>query len=121
MLLVVFIVVLGVWDIAVYTNDVRDDTISELIRDLSHDWWILPFTFMGVAGHFFWNHPDNEETQAKKILAAVAVVAVRDIVNLIHPLPTFQFANLVLGLLGFVGGAAWWPQLMPSKQEEEEV
>ena len=56
-LLSVFAGILLVWDIAVAHNEGKGDTISELLRDLSHRFWILPFMLMGVMGHLFWNKP----------------------------------------------------------------
>ncbi len=119
-LLVVFSLILLVWDINVAYNDVKDDTISELLRDLSYDRWVLPFALMGVMGHLIWNRPGEDKPfHFKKLLAVTALVLLRDLINLTYPLPTFQFANLILGLLGFVGGAVWWPQLIPAEKQEE--
>jgi hypothetical protein len=120
-LLVVFSTILLVWDIGVAYNDVRDDTISELLRDVSHNWWSLPFILMGVMGHLFWNRPGTERHMKLGLLAGTtAAVVLRDLINLAYPLPTFPFANLCMALLGFVLGALWWPQLIPEDKQEED-
>jgi len=119
-MLVMFTVILLVWDIDVAHNDVKDDTISELLRDLSHDWLTLPFVLMGIMGHLFWNRPgEDRNLQFTKLTSVTALVVLRDLINLAHSLPTFQFANLVAALAGFICGALWWPQLVPTKEEEE--
>jgi cytochrome bd-type quinol oxidase subunit 2 len=97
-LLAVFTVVLLVWDIDVAHNDVKNDTISELLRDISHNFWTLPFVLMGIMGHLFW----NRQGKVRKLRFVVVT------------LPTWHYANLIVGTLGFLGGALWWPQLGPS-------
>ena len=119
-MLVVFSLILLGWDIDVANNDVRDDTISELLRDLSHRYWLLPFTLMGVMGHLFWNKPGTERAmQFNKLLCACAVVGARDLVNLVFPLPTLPAANAGVAVLGFILGARWWPQLMPGVKQTD--
>jgi hypothetical protein len=118
-LLAVFTVILLVWDIDVANNDVRDDTVSELLRDISYNWWTLPFVLMGIMGHLFWNRPGpNRGLQFWKLAIATALVAVRDLVNLAHPLSSSIYANLIVGVVGFFCGALWWPQLAPAEARE---
>ena len=114
--------VLLIWDIWVANNEVANDTISEILRDLSHRFYSLPFILMIVMGHLFWNQPiearASKEVRIKTfwIYAAgpSAVVILRDVVNLFVQLPTFAYANLVLAAAGFLVGAKFWPQAMPS-------
>lgn len=109
------------WDIYVANNDLHNDTISEIVRDLSHRFYSLPFILMICMGHFFWNQPqsvrlpDAERLKIfwTRVAAPAAVMIVRDLVNLVWTLPTFDYANLVLGVAGFFVGALFWPQAMP--------
>jgi len=115
-LLGVFSTILLVWDVKVANNDVKEDTISELLRDVSHDFWVLPFALMGVMGHLFWNRPGTKrEIKFNYLVGAVVVVLARDMLGLVVQLPTFTSAPVVVGVLGFMLGAAWWPQLLPNE------
>jgi len=49
-----------VWDVYVANNDLHNDTISEIVRDLSHRFYSLPFILMVVMGHLFWNQPPEK-------------------------------------------------------------
>lgn len=120
-LLVISAVGLLLWDIDVATNDVKDDTISELLRDISHRFWILPFMLMGVMGHLFWNRSGRKKTFKPGLLIGASVlVGSRDLLNWAVELPTWPYANLVLGVLGFLAGALWWPQLVPEDKQPEQ-
>jgi hypothetical protein len=119
-------VLLGVYDVVVAYNDVQGDTISELVRDLSHSWYLLPYLFGVVTGHFFWNRPAEElpprEQRLVTLFAVVggsfSVLLLRDLANAVFPLPAFSYANLVLVTGGFFVGAKFWPQHLPTKEEQ---
>jgi hypothetical protein len=110
-----------VWDVYVANNDLHNDTISELVRDLSHRFYSLPFILMIVMGHLFWNQPLSKRLPVEKrlktfwtkVVAPAGVVVARDLLNLVVALPTFDYANLLMGLIGFFVGALCWPQAMP--------
>jgi hypothetical protein len=113
--------VLLVWDVYVANNDIHNDTISELVRDLSHRYYSLPFIVMIVMGHFFWNQPqekrlpDAERLKMfwSRVAGPSAALIARDVLNLLAPLPTFPYANLALAVVGFFVGAFFWPQALP--------
>jgi hypothetical protein len=121
--------ILLVWDVIVAYNDVQGDTISELVRDLSHAWYVLPYVFGIVTGHFFWNRPASEmlpKAQHLNVFFAVvvgssALVLLRDLVNIAHPMPAFAYANLTLVTVGFFVGAKFWPQAIPEKKEPQDA
>jgi len=116
--LVVAAGLLLVWDIYVANNDVKGDTISELVRDLSHDYWSLPFILMGIMGHLFWNRQaETKVIHRKPLFITTGLVIARDLLNLVVPLPTFAYANLLMAALGFIGGVLWWPQLVPKDKQ----
>jgi len=113
------------WDVFVAYNDVAGDTISEIVRDLSHAWWSLPFVFGVITGHFFWNRPKDEmlprdehiKVFFTRVVGLSSLVIGRDLLNLAHPLPAFPYANLVFVIAGFFVGARWWPQHLPEVEE----
>ena len=109
------------WDVFVAVNDVSGDTISELTRDLSHDYWILPFALMGVMGHFFLNVKIERPRNVRAMVIACVLVGGRDLVNYLHPLPTLFYANFVVGAVGFVAGAWWWPQIYTAPASLEKT
>lgn len=122
-LLVVAATVLLFWDVYVATNDVKDDTISEFLRDLSYDFWILPYLLMGVMGHLFWNRDEgSSRTFRPQVLVGSSVlVGLRDVVNAFVALPTHPYAPLVTGLIGFTVGAMFWPQARKAVDSTEDT
>jgi len=118
--------ILLIWDIEVAYNATEGDTISEIVRDLSHRFYSLPFTLMVVMGHLFWNQAEGDrlplEVRRKvfwmRVAVPVAILLGSDVLNHFVELPTFNYANLVLAAIGFFVGAAWWPQALPPKEEE---
>lgn len=109
-----------IWDIYVANNDVKNDTISEVVRDVSHEFWVIPFALMAVMGHLFWNTATSAERRArlrfKTLMALVGAVGLRDLVNLQVDLPTFFATPLVVGIVGFLLGAWLWPQHYGGKE-----
>lgn len=113
--------VLLAWDIYVANNDLHNDTISEIVRDLSHRFYSLPFIVMICMGHFFWNQPrekrlpDQERLRVfwTRVAPLSALVIVRDLVNLWVHLPSAPYANLAMAVAGFTVGAMYWPQALP--------
>ena len=96
------------WDIYVATNDVQDDTISELTRDLSHYLYVVPWALGGIMGHFFWNKRDKEEGRPVRFKAWLATCG---IVFVASPLiPNLHYMNTVFFVVGFPVGAWLWPQ-----------
>ena len=121
-LLILCSLILLAWDVKVATNEVKDDTISELLRDVSWDVWLLPFMLMGVMGHLFWNRPGvHKETKHALLIGSCLVIGLRDIVWHVASLPPLPYANLACGAVGFVLGARWWPQLRPPGQRKDPV
>ena len=126
-LLASFALILLFWDVAVAFNDVRDDTISELLRDLSHRWYTLPYIMGVIMGHLFWNRAASEMYEQKAHLlrffiavgGTTVIFLARDIVGLFFVLPSWPQANLVLVVTGFLVGAVWWPQKLPEKEQIE--
>jgi uncharacterized membrane protein len=122
-------VLLGIYDIVVAYNDVKGDTISELVRDISHSWYILPYAFGVITGHFFWNKAADEMLPKKQhllvffgvVCGSCALVLVRDLVNVFWTMRAFEYANLTLVVVGFFVGAKFWPQHMPKKEEQPDV
>lgn len=116
-----------VWDVKVAFNDVPGDTISELIRDLGHAWYSLPYIMGVVMGHLFWNRAPAEMREPKEHLrvfflyvgGSSALMLTRDVVNHFVGLPAFTYANLILVVIGFAVGATWWPQALPEEGETE--
>lgn len=112
-----------IWDVKVAYNHQSDDTISEVLRDLSHAFYSFPFAFMAVMGHFFWNIPESEMLSTQKhrsrfwnfVALPFAVILARDIVNLKFALPEWDYANLFFAAIGFFVGAKFWPQAIPEK------
>jgi len=127
-LLAAFTLILVMWDVKVAYNDVKGDTISELLRDVSHAWYILPYLMGVVMGHLFWNRAADNMNEPKKHLliffgvigGSSALVLLRDAVNFFVNLPGLNHANLVLVVVGFFMGAAFWPQTFPTKKEETD-
>jgi hypothetical protein len=104
---------LGIWDVLVARNALENDTISEIVRDISHDFYVLPFALMAVMGHFFVNRKTAEEIKPERfwwLVGACLLVLARDCLNQVVPLPTFHYANISLGAVGFALGVLWWPQ-----------
>ena len=104
---------LGALDIYAASKDFADDTISELLRDVSHDFYLLPFALCAVMGHFFVNVRREEDRRPERfwwLVTACGFVLLRDLVNFATPLPTFHYANSVAGAIGFLLGVLWWPQ-----------
>lgn len=124
-LLVTFASILLVWDIYVAHNTIADDTISELLRDVSYHWWSLPFILGIVMGHLFWNQPEGDRKsvgdRAKdfwwRVFPLGALMLTRDLVNLVWALPTFAYVNLIAFVGGFLVGARWWPQAEATKEQ----
>jgi len=118
-------VLLGIYDVAVAYNDVPGDTISELVRDLSHSWYVLPYAFGIITGHFFWNRavdqmlprPTHLAVFITVVLGSCGIVLIRDIINVFWALTHYDYANLVLVTCGFFVGAKFWPQHLPLKEE----
>jgi len=116
------------WDIKVAYNDVKGDTISELVRDLGHSWYVLPYVFGVITGHFFWNRAAEDMLPKKQHLlvffgvigGSSVLVLVRDLVNLAIPLVRYDYANLTLVVAGFFVGAKFWPQHLPKKEEQPD-
>ena len=114
-LLAVATVVLLVWDVIVANNSAPDDTISELLRDLSHSWYSLPGILGIIMGHLFWNRPQpSYEERLRRfrfvVLPLGGIMIGRDLLNLAVPLPEVPHANLATFGIGFVIGAVWWSQ-----------
>ena len=112
-----------VWDVYVANNDLHNDTISELVRDLSHRFYSLPFILMVVMGHLFWNQPqekrlpDAERMRVfwTKVVGPAGTLIGLDLLNLAVALPHPPYANLMLAVVGFFVGAFFWPQAMPKE------
>ncbi|MDX1643437.1 MAG: hypothetical protein R3244_03660 [Thermoanaerobaculia bacterium] len=125
--LAVFISIGLVWDVYVAYNEVQGDTISELVRDLSHSWYFVPWIFGVCCGHFFWNRPAEElktKQERRKVFFQQLVpisllVLARDLLNLKVDLPTFGYANLGLFVGGFAAGAKLWPQALPEQEVQD--
>lgn len=128
-LLAVSASVLLVWDVYVGTNELSDDTISELLRDLSHDFYSLPFILMICMGHFFWNRPPtnmpSKEVRVRMfwfgVVGSSIAVILRDVVNAFVTLPVIDHANLVVGVVGFFVGAVLWPQASATSRNDAEA
>lgn len=113
---------LVVWDALVANNEVKNDTISEIVRDVSWDVWLLPFVVMGVCGHLFWNRAGSTKPFRPRLLVgACAIVGARDVLWWAAGWPPIPNANLVVGLVGLILGALWWPQLRPEGQRGEQA
>lgn len=55
LILIVMTALLVVWDILAASNKTPGDTITEVIRDVSHRWPILPFAAGLLCGHLFFS------------------------------------------------------------------
>lgn len=97
------------WDIYVASNDVKGDTISEIIMVLGYNWRILPLSFGVLMGHFFWNVEKRRYGKIKAIalgvIGAFVVLADIYIIYPIHP--------LIVMLLGIPLGRFLWPLNAP--------
>lgn len=110
---------LGVWDVFVATNDVKGDTISELLRDISGQFVLLPFMLMGVMGHLFLNKAEDSSRKFRPQLLIFSCIFVgsRDLVWLVMGYPPIENLNLLAGAVGFALGGLWWPQVSPTAQQ----
>jgi len=96
-----------VWDIYVATNEVPDDTISEIIRDWSHRLYVIPYGLGGIMGHWFVNKERDEGRPSRFktwLLTLPLVLALSPI------LPPLQYMNTAFLGIGFCAGALLWPQ-----------
>jgi hypothetical protein len=48
--------ILTVVEIVAILNHTPGDTISEIVREKSHTWPIIPFLLGAVMAHFFWTN-----------------------------------------------------------------
>ena len=51
---IITIILLLIYDIYVMATPEVGDTISEFIREISHKYLAIPFTFGFLMGHWFW-------------------------------------------------------------------
>jgi len=95
------------WDIFVAANDVKDDTISELLRDLGTAVYTLPFLFGIVMGHLFENS-DTRPNRFKMLFPVAIAVVLLDITGYMH----YPGGNFIFFTFGVGFGAYLWPQKM---------
>lgn len=57
-IVILWIVAIGLtlWDLYAFRTPVRGDTISEVIRERSAEWLIIPFAAGMLCGHLFWRN-----------------------------------------------------------------
>jgi len=104
-MLVAAVVVLG-WDVYVTVNDVKGDTISELLRTWAWKWPTIPFVCGVVLGHLFWN-VDRLINKWRKIYVLWGVCASILAVDILW---VENVAPVLPAVLGVVIGHWLWPQ-----------
>lgn len=102
-----------VWDVFVATNEVKDDTISEITRDLSHYLYVVPYALGGIMGHFFLNKKDLGEGRPNRFKTWLGTVLFVFVLSFF--LPNLHYMNTAMLIAGFVIGAFLWPQGPRSK------
>ena len=103
-------VVLLIWDIIVASNDMRDDTISEIIRDTSYKIWFLPWAFGGVMGHLFWNKKESQKPNVVGMVSGSIALVIANLIVLHQGCTIGLWVPLAAFVGGFVAGHFWWPQ-----------
>ncbi len=54
-ILLAVVALVGAWDVYVaFFNREKDDTVSEVVRELARRHPLVPFLFGLLMGHFFW-------------------------------------------------------------------
>lgn len=48
--------ILAVVEAVAIGNKTKGDTISEIVRQTSRDWPLIPFLLGGLMAHFFWTN-----------------------------------------------------------------
>jgi hypothetical protein len=56
-LIAVVTIGLSIYDVLPATNEVDADTLSAIMHLWSRQWWIIPFIWSVLAGHWFGGHP----------------------------------------------------------------
>lgn len=113
-LLVVVAVALIAWDFVVATNQVKGDTISEILQHFAYKHPFIPFGFGVLAGHFFWlsPHPTHVVFQVATLATLSAFIFV---VDLLSKKTDIIIATAMVNspasvfLFGFVVGHLVWP------------
>lgn len=115
--------ILLVWDVNVAFNEGKNDTISEFLRDVSTNVWVLPFLLMGVMGHLFWNRREGEDRNFRPeiLLGSALFVVCIDLTRWATGLTYPHNSDVLVGLIGFVVGAAFWPQGPKWEPAEDKV
>lgn len=116
--------ILLVWDVKVATNEGSNDTISEVLRDLSSTVWLLPYMLMGVMGHLFWNLNGGDHKDLFRpdvLVGSCVVVGALDLLRWMTGTPSPHNVDVLVGLAGFVMGAKFWPQGPKWDPDGEEV
>lgn len=107
-LLLICLSVWLLWDIYVATNVSKNDTISEITRDLSHYIYMIPWALGGIMGHFFWNDHNEENLRPVRFKTWLGTCAA---VLVVSPfIPNLDYMNTVFFAVGFPVGAWLWPQ-----------
>ena len=105
-LVVICFAIMTVWDIYPALTPEQGDTISEVMRDYGHRFYILPYLIGVLAGHFWINKEDKSTRSIKALWVTTAAILSRDILQVL----TFQGGTPITFFLGVIAGAVWWPQ-----------
>lgn len=107
-ILVIPLLIWLIWDVKVATNETQNDTISEVVRDLSHYLYVIPYALGGIMGHFFWNKKDRAAGRPNRFKLWLGTCAAVFILS--SALPSLHYMNTAMVVVGFFVGAFLWPQ-----------
>jgi hypothetical protein len=105
-LLVICFAVMTIWDIYPALTPQLGDTISEVVRDTSWNFYALPYVCGILMGHFFLNKEDRSSRNLPALWVTTGLLLSRDTLQI----ASFPGGNGIALGLGIVAGAVWWPQ-----------
>jgi hypothetical protein len=112
--LVIGLGLMTLWDVYPALTPELGDTISEVVRDGSWSFYVLPYACGILMGHFFVNKKDRSSRNIPALWVSAGMIAARDALQI----ASFPGGNSLALLLGIAAGAIWWPQA-PAKEKAD--
>lgn len=116
-LLIVTLSIWVIWDVFVATNDVKNDTISEITLAVSYVALFIPAAWGVIMGHLFW--PSKSIAYKwPRVWAMWGWGAFVLVMSILKVVPGNMTTVPIVFLLHFLIGHFLWPQKVAPKTEE---